>query len=76
MWLRLPVEPAEALLRDYRARFPGAWLLFPDALATLVGLRAGADVRARNDAGLTPLELARRTGASDLVAVLDRAHTG
>ena len=37
---QLPSELAETLLRDYRAGFPGACVLFPDALQTLVSLRA------------------------------------
>jgi putative hydrolase of the HAD superfamily len=36
----LPSELAEPLLRDYRAGFPGACVLFPDAAETLSSLRA------------------------------------
>ena len=36
----LPSELAETLLRDYRAGFPNACVLFPDAAATLSALRA------------------------------------
>lgn len=37
-------------------------------------LAAGASVHARDASGRTPLDLARRTNASDLVEVLDRAE--
>jgi len=37
----LPSELGDTLLRDYRAGFPGACLLFPDAAQTLSSLRAG-----------------------------------
>jgi putative hydrolase of the HAD superfamily len=36
----LPSASAESLLRDYRAGFPSACLLFPDAAQTLLSLRA------------------------------------
>jgi putative hydrolase of the HAD superfamily len=36
----LPSALAETLLNDYRARFPSACLLFPDAAQTLSSLRA------------------------------------
>jgi putative hydrolase of the HAD superfamily len=36
----LPSDLAEALLRDYRAGFPSACVLFPDARQTLSSLRA------------------------------------
>jgi putative hydrolase of the HAD superfamily len=36
----LPAELADTLLPDYRAGFPGACVLFPDALQTLSSLRA------------------------------------
>ena len=36
----LPAELAETLLRDYRAGFPSACSLFPDAAQTLTSLRA------------------------------------
>ena len=36
----LPSALAETLLSDYRAGFPGACLLFPDAAQTLLSLRA------------------------------------
>jgi putative hydrolase of the HAD superfamily len=36
----LPAELAERLLMDYRAGFPNACLLFPDAVQTLSSLRA------------------------------------
>jgi putative hydrolase of the HAD superfamily len=36
----LPIELAETLLKDYRAGFPSACLLFPDASHTLSSLRA------------------------------------
>lgn len=36
----LSSELADELLRDYRARFPGACVLFPDAAQTLSSLRA------------------------------------
>lgn len=36
----LPLHLAETLLNDYRAGFPGACLLFPDAVQTLATLRA------------------------------------
>jgi ankyrin repeat protein len=39
-------------------------------------LAAGADAQARDDSGLTPLELARRRGATDLIAVLERSQPG
>jgi putative hydrolase of the HAD superfamily len=35
----LPVDLAETLLEDYRARFPGSCLLFADAAPTLMSLR-------------------------------------
>ena len=38
--LNLPAHLAETLLADYRAGFPGACLLFPDAVQTLSSLRA------------------------------------
>ncbi len=37
---RLPCDMAETLLSDYRAGFPDACLLFPDAAPTLASLRA------------------------------------
>lgn len=37
----LPVELADELLRDYKAGFPEACVLFPDARPTLSALRAG-----------------------------------
>jgi putative hydrolase of the HAD superfamily len=37
----LPAELGETLLRDYRAGFPSACSLFPDAAHTLAALRAG-----------------------------------
>ena len=37
--LRIPSGVAETLLDDYRAEFPNACLLFPDAAQTLSGLR-------------------------------------
>ena len=36
----LPSEPAQTLLQDYRAGFPSACVLFPDAVPTLSSLRA------------------------------------
>jgi putative hydrolase of the HAD superfamily len=38
--LELPTELAETLLRDYRAGFPTACVLFPDAAQTLSSIRA------------------------------------
>jgi putative hydrolase of the HAD superfamily len=38
--LTLPPDLAETLLTDYRARFPGVCVLFPDVLKTLAALRA------------------------------------
>jgi putative hydrolase of the HAD superfamily len=38
--LELPADLAEGLLNDYRAGFPSACLLFPDAVDTLSSLRA------------------------------------
>jgi putative hydrolase of the HAD superfamily len=37
---QLPPDLAETLLNDYRAGFPGACVLFPDAVQTLSSLRA------------------------------------
>jgi putative hydrolase of the HAD superfamily len=37
---QLPLDLADALLQDYRASFPGACVLFPDAESTLTSLRA------------------------------------
>jgi putative hydrolase of the HAD superfamily len=36
----LAIELADELLRDYRGGFPGACVLFPDAVGTLMSLRA------------------------------------
>ena len=39
-------------------------------------LAAGADMHARDGRGLTPVDLAHQTHASDLVAVFERAQHG
>jgi ankyrin repeat protein len=43
---------------------------------TEILLSAGANVRASDEAGVTPLELAQRHNAPDLVALFERAQRG